>query len=292
MPGLIAARLVLGAGEGFVFTAGATWTVDISPEDARGRAIGLFGLAIWTALTAGPVIGEGLLALGGYDAVWAFATVSPLVAVAMAWRLPDSPVAARVAAGPRPLVSREAVRPGIALALANVGYAALAGFVVLHLAARGAGHGAAVFTAFATAVVATRLLAGRLPDRLGPRRTAVAAALSEGAGLAVIALAHDWPGAIAGGLLMGVGFSVLYPSLALLVVDRVGEARRGTALGGFTAFFDVGVGLGAPLAGFIASVAGYPAAFWVAAGCALAGGLLTALGAPDPRRSWTAARAG
>jgi len=54
---------------------------------------------------------------------------------------------------------------------------------------RGIGHGAAVFTAFASAVVATRLLAGRLPDVVGPRRTAVGAAGMEALGLAIVAAA-------------------------------------------------------------------------------------------------------
>jgi MFS family permease len=46
VPGLLVARLVLGAGEGAVFTAGATWVVDIAPVERRGQAIGLFGLAV------------------------------------------------------------------------------------------------------------------------------------------------------------------------------------------------------------------------------------------------------
>jgi predicted MFS family arabinose efflux permease len=75
---------------------------------------------------------------------------------------------------------------------------------------------------------------------------------------------------------MGWGFSLLYPSLALVVVERVGEARRGAALGAFTAFFDAGVGLGGPLAGAIAALAGYPAAFWVSAGLAALAAVIAA----------------
>ena len=45
-------------------------------------------------------------------------------------------------------------------------------------------------------------------------------------------------------------------------------------MGAFTAFFDVGVGIGAPLAGAVAALAGYPAAFFVAAACAALGALL------------------
>ena len=42
--GLIVARLILGAGEGAVYTAGSAWIVDLAPEDRRGRVLGLYGL--------------------------------------------------------------------------------------------------------------------------------------------------------------------------------------------------------------------------------------------------------
>jgi len=54
-----------------------------------------------------------------------------------------------------------------------------------------------------------------------------------------------------------------------MVVGDVGEDRRGSALGAFTAFFDIGVGLGAPIAGATAALAGYPAVFILAAAAAL-----------------------
>ena len=59
--GLIVARLVLGAGEGAVFTAGSAWIVDLAPEERRGRVIGLYGLAVWAGLSIGPLFGELLL---------------------------------------------------------------------------------------------------------------------------------------------------------------------------------------------------------------------------------------
>ena len=68
---------------------------------------------------------------------------------------------------------------------------------------------------------------------------------------------------------MGAAFSLLYPSLSLIVVGRVPETRRGAALGTFTAFFDAGVGLGAPLAGIAAALTGYEGAFLLSAAIAL-----------------------
>ena len=194
----------------------------------------------------------------------------PLLGALIATRLPDP-----FHAAPHPeeehhaLIEREAIRPGAALALGSIGYGTMAAFVVLHLESRGVGHGAAVFGAFATMVVLTRLVGGDLPDRVGAARVAFVAALVEAIGLATIAIAQSLPVAIAGALAMGAAFSLLYPSLSLIVVSRVSDTRRGAALGTFTAFFDAGVGFGAPLAGAAAALSSYEGAFLLAATIAL-----------------------
>ncbi len=288
---LIAARLVLGAGEGTVFTAGSAWIVDIAPPGRRGRVIGLYGLAVWAGLSVGPLVGELLLHASGYSAVWIFAGAMPLLGALVASRLPDpfrpSP---RHEKEHHPLIAREAVRPGAALALGSIGYATVAAFVVLHLESRGVDHGASVFGAFAAMVVLTRLIGGDLPDRVGPARVATAAACAEALGLATIAIAHSLPVALLGALAMGAAFSLLYPSLSLIVIDRVPETRRGAALGTFTAFFDAGVGLGAPLAGIAAAITSYEGAFLLSAAIALVSATTIALAISPRGRTLLATR--
>jgi MFS family permease len=280
VPGLIVARLVLGAGEGMVFTAGSAWVVDLAPPERRGRLIGLYGLAIWSGLSLGPPIGELLLHASSFEMVWAFAVGAPLLGAAIATRIPER-YTPRAPTGERvPWLAREAVRPGIALSLGVVGFAAVAAFLVLHLDARGIGHGAETFAAFAATVVLVRLLGGDLPDRVGPVPCALGAALIEALGLALIGLAESAPVAIAGAMIMGGAYSTLYPALALIVVDQVGEDRRGVALGTFTACFDLGVGLGSPLVGAFATAAGYSAAFYVGAVCALGAAAVAAFTLP------------
>jgi MFS family permease len=275
--GLILARLTLGVGEGTVFTAGSAWIVDLAPPGRRGRVIGLYGLAVWAGLSVGPLLGELLLHASGYTLVWLFAGASPLAGALIASRLPDPFHPVPHADEHHPLIAPEAVRPGTALALASLGYATVAAFVVLHLEARGVGHGALVFGAFATMVVLTRLIGGDLPDRVGPARVAVAAALGEAVGLATIAVAHSLAVALLGALAMGAAFSLLYPSLSLIVVERIPDTRRGAALGTFTAFFDAGIGLGAPLAGLAAALVDYEGAFLFAAAIAMASAATIAL---------------
>jgi MFS family permease len=267
--GLIVARLFLGAGEGTVFTAGSAWNVDMAPEERRGRMIGLYGLAIWTGLTLGPPIGVLLEHAGGFHLVWAFAAGAPLLGAVIASRLPEN-YRATEASTRGSFISREALGPGVTFALSVFGFAAVSAFIVLSLDERGIGHGPEVFSVFAATVVATRLLAGGLPDRIGAARCAVGAALVETVGLVLLGAAQDLAVVIAGAIAMGAAFSLLFPSLSLVAVNRVGPAHRGRAMGTFTAAFDLGMLVGSPIVGAAAAIAGYGAAFYVAAVAALA----------------------
>ncbi len=274
IPGLIVSRLFLGAGEGTVFTAGSAWNVDMAPPERRGRMIGLYGLAIWTGLTLGPPVGILLQEIGGYNLVWAFAAGAPLLAAVVASRLPEAPPGAQSAIGGErsrgPLISREAVGPGATFALSVVGFAAVAAFIVLSLDDRGIGHGAEVFSVLAGTVVATRLVGGGLPDRIGAARCAVGAAAVETIGLILLGAAESLAVAFAGAVFMGAAFSLLFPALSLLAVERVPPERRGAAMGTFTAAFDLGMLVGSPAVGAAAALAGYSAAFYLGAAAAVA----------------------
>jgi MFS family permease len=269
LAGLIGARLVLGIGEGTLYTAGSAWIVDLSPPARRGRVLGLYGLAVWGGLSIGPLLGTLIHSAAGYTEVWLFAALLPLVG-ALAGLTVGDPFKPLAHAEPHPLVAPEAVRPGIAVGFAAVGYATVAAFVVLLLEKRGIDDGAVVFAAFAGAIVLARLALGDLPDRVGPARVAIGATLAEAAGLLAIAVAGSLPVALLGAVAMGAGFALLNPSLMLIVVDQVSAAARGAALGTFTAFFDAGVGIGAPLAGLASGLISYEAAFLLASILALA----------------------
>src|SRR4029079_1002383 len=173
IPGLLLALCFVGAGEGTVFTAGSAWNVDLAPEEKRGRMIGLYGLAIWTGLTLGPPIGVLLQHAGGFNLVWAFAAGAPLLGAVIASQLPEAPINLGDRESRGPFISREAIGPGVTFSLSVVGFAAVSAFIVLSLNERGIHHGAAVFSVFAGTVVATRLVAGGLPDRIGPARCAL-----------------------------------------------------------------------------------------------------------------------
>ena len=261
VPALVAVRVLHGIGEGAVYTAGAAWLVTLAPAERRGRIVGLYGIHMWLGITLGALLGTVALRVSGYPAVWLFIVVAALAGLVLvvSQRAPEQPAPTGRAA----LLPRSALAPGAALSLAAFGYAALAAFVALHLDDRGIANGIAAFNAFGFTYVGVRLFVGGLPDRLGAGRVALWSAVVEAVGLFLVAIAPNLVVAVIGGLVIGAGLSLLFPALALLVINRTEAAHQGAALGAFTSFWDIGLAAGGPIAGLVASIAGYPAVFYV-----------------------------
>lgn len=284
--GLIAVRVLHGIGEGCAFTAGATWLVGLAPAERRGKIIGLYGVSMWSGVTLGALVGAALMQAAGFTAVWILCIAAPLAGFACVLSKP-APVKAQ-AATKSALFPRSAFLPGFTLALGSMGYAALASFVSLYMAAKGIENGILAFNVFGFAYVGSRLFLGHWPDQLGPYRVALWAALGEAAGLLLLAVAPNLAVAVLGGLAMGLGLSLLYPSLALIVIRKTEAAHHGAALGMFTSFWDLGIAAGGVVAGFVAARFGYAEIYGVMLAATLAsmvGVMLLWMPQRAPRRS-------
>lgn len=274
---LVAVRILNGIGEGTVYTGGAAWLVSLCPAERRGRVVGLYGIYMWLGITLGTLAGTVAMRVVGFPAVWGLCTavgVAGLLSVATK-KSPPRPKAVRARSS---LLPAAAVMPGIALSLAALGYAAVAAFVSLLMLSRGVANGIAAFDAFGFTYIGVRLFTGNIPDRLGPRQVAFWSALVEAVGLVIVALAANLLTVVIGGLIIGAGLSLLFPALALVVLNRTHPSQQGAALGAFTSFWDIGIAVGAPVAGLIASISSYTDIYYVMAACALASAVLSAPG--------------
>ncbi len=277
---LTAVRVVHGIGEASVYTAGAAWLVALCPAARRGRVVGLYGIHMWLGITLGALLGTVMMRIAGFGAVWGVCIAVAALGFLVIWpkQRPQTAPRSAMSVTLRSFFPVSTLMPGMALSLASLGYAALAAFVALHMAARGVSNGIAAFNAFGVTYIGVRLVIGNIPDRLGASRVAFWSGLVEAVGLILVAVAHNLAVAIAGGLVVGAGLSLLFPALALLVINRTEAAQQGAALGAFASFWDIGVALGGPISGTIASVSGYPAIYYVMTGCAVASAVLSVSG--------------
>ena len=267
---LIFGRLLLGLGESLTVVALMAWCFGIMGPQRSGRVFALVGMALYGAFAVGSPIGLAVFERAGFAGVMIASALVPLIGLAMAW-----PVAAVAPhAGERPAFWRILGRiwqPGVALALAGVGSAAIGAFMPLLFLHQGWAHAGLGLTSFGGAFVLVRILFGHLPDRLGSIPVALASVMVEAAGQYLLWAAPGPAMALAGAFLSGLGCSLMFPSMGLEVVRRVPPHLRGTAAGGLAAFQDLAFGLTGPATGLLADRFGYSAVF-------LIGGLAASLG--------------
>src|SRR5262249_44741250 len=168
--------------------------------------------------------------------------------------------------------SPHAVPVSSALALVTIGYSSIYAFLPLYAVSRG--HGAAVvwfFTVYSLWLIVCRALFGRLSDRVGRARVALPAMAVTALGYLTLAVPLTPISLMIAALLLGSGASVLYPTLAALVVDRALDGERGLALGTLSASWDLGVVVGSSLIGVVADRFSFSIGFATAATTAALG---------------------
>jgi MFS family permease len=262
---VVALRLLFGVGEAGFFVGAASAVNDLAPEERRGEATSLFSLALFGGAAVGPVLGETLLTAVSFEAVWAVAAGLHAAAAVVALRMPDTRPSGHEVEQAARLVHRAALMPGTVLAANVFGLSAFIGFVTLYSLELGLSGSRFVFLVNAAIVLGIRSLGARIPDVVGPARTAKIALSCSSVGLAVIALWGSVTGLFVGVSILAVGTALAFPALMTLAVRGAPPAERGSVVGTFSAFFDLSFGLGAVALGTIASVFGYRGAFAAAA---------------------------
>ena len=271
---LIVMRVALGIGEALFFVAGLAAATDLAPDNRRGEAISLVSLSLYLGIAIGPLLGELLLANGGYSTVWIATAALYVVSVGLSWLVPETlprtPHAGDEPPGKHPLIHPRGIVPGL-LALCGVwGMGPFFAFIPLMVEDLGIGTAAPYLGAFAIVVVILRLVGARLPDQLGAASLTGVALVAAAAGLVLSGLAVARIIPVAEGLMLGTivfagGVAFTMPAILAMAVVGVAPDERGAVMGTAGLFVDAAFGLSPAVLGLIATVTDYPATFIVSA---------------------------
>ncbi|MBK4738518.1 arabinose transporter [Noviherbaspirillum pedocola] len=261
---LLVGRALLGAAESFVITGALGWGLVLAGPKDTGKAIAWIGMAMYVAFAIGAPLGTFLYGRFGFASIGVATAFFPLLGLILVAKLQGIVPPAR----PRPSfvkVIGAVILPGAGLALASLGFGAITTFISLLFAKNGWSDGWMAFTGFSGAFVIARLFFGHLPDTFGGARVALVSLVVEAAGQAMIWSAPSPLLAIVGATLTGFGYSLVYPGFGIEAVRKVGPGNGGLAMGAFTAFLDLALGISGPTLGWVASGAGVPSIFLVSA---------------------------
>jgi MFS family permease len=260
---LLLGRALLGVGESFVITGAQAWALLLGGPANTGKVLAWAGMAMWTAFALGAPVGSLLYGTIGFTAIALTTTFIPLVALLVVMRVPQIAPIARLRSGMIKVVTAVWL-PGLGLALSSVGFGAMTAFVSLLFASRGWIVWPA-FTVFAGVFIVARIFFGHAADQVGGARIALICVLIEAAGQALIWIAPWAWLALIGAALTGFGWSLVYPGFGIEAVRRAPVGQQGLAMGAYTAFLDLALGIATPVLGLIAAGASLNAVFLTSA---------------------------
>ena len=128
-----------------------------------------------------------------------------------------------------------------------------------------------------------QLWTGHLSDSLGRKWLIVVGMGIQAMGIAVTALSTSFAGFAVGGVLLGVGTAMVYPTLLAAIGDVAHPSWRASAVGVYRLWRDSGYAVGALVAGVTADLFGISAAIWLVAIITLVSGLVVALRMQETR---------
>jgi MFS family permease len=264
---LILVRIVHGVGLALCFTASFTYIADIVPEGRLNEGIGMFGVTGLTGLAIGPVIGEILITEFGSSIFFLAATGMATLGLIIHLPLSESFVRDSRKSSQSfftVLIKRKILFVGLLSFLFGFGLAASGNFVSPFAKEQEIIFISFYYIAYSFAAVLTRLLGGRLADRIGEDRIMPYALALTGGGLLILMFLGGNMILVLSGLMSGCGHGFLFPCLNSLAIRNEPIDTRGKINGVFTGGIDAGAFVGSVILGYIGQWAGFRALFFAA----------------------------
>ena len=277
IPALLALTAVRGGAFGINVVTTSYLIAAYAAPGERGRALGIYGLAVSVPATFGISLGLVIQSALGPNLAYVLGAIPAVLA--------SAGFAAVIRRSPPPPVTPPRFHPAAlppllpvagTIALITMTYGALLSFGPGLVAADGPGAAPLLFLVFGITRAAVRPVAGVACDRIGAMPVSVASALTLAAGCLVLGA---WAGTVAlvlGAALYGAGLGGISNAGYVAMLDRIDESGQALASATWSTAFDSGVALGGAAFAAVAEARGLGAVAvllpvvgalaWVAAG--------------------------
>lgn len=253
-------RLIHGLAWGWSTTVNGTAAVDVIPNSRLGEGMGYYGLSITIGMIIAPSLGIFLFQITSFtNLVYISGALGVIALVLMAsvrYRTPDAVLETKKEdlkfSYMGSLVDKAGWFPSMLTLLISLGYGAIVTFIVIFGEERGIDQIFLFYLFNAIMASLSRPIAGKWFDQRGPIGLVILTIFITFIGMWVLSFAHSNFMIAAAGVLFGVGFGSLIPTLQSWTLSKTPANRRGVATGMFFSSIDLGIGLSGLVFGVLA----------------------------------------
>ncbi len=247
-------RFLHGLAWGVTSTTGATIAVDLLPTQKRGEGLSIYGLTMPLAMAIGPLIGFALVAKWGYNFMFVTGFIICLIGFMLITfiKYPKYiPPAKHTKFSFNNLFEKKSLPVSLNIMFITIPYGGIVSFIAIYAKEIGIVHGSLFFLILAIGIALARLVSGKIFDKKGPRVIFLVGIILLITGLPILAfIQNDWGFFIAAAMI-GFGNGVIFPITQAMVNNMVQINRRGAANSTLFTAFDLGIGGGMVLTGFL-----------------------------------------
>ncbi|WP_425374540.1 MFS transporter [Mesobacillus boroniphilus] len=247
----LAFRLLHGLAWGWSTTVNGTAAVDVVPNSRLGEGMGYYGLSITIGMIIAPSLGIFLFQVTSFENLVYISGALGVIALILLGTV-QYQTPAEVLKNKKEdlkftylgsLVEKSGWFPAFITLMICLGYGAIVTFIVIFAEERGINQIFLFYLLNAIFASLSRPVAGKWFDRKGPRGLVMVTIAITFIGMWVLSFAHSNLTIAVAGVLFGIGFGSLIPTLQSWTISMTPSNRRGVANGMFFSSIDLGIGV-------------------------------------------------
>jgi MFS family permease len=160
----------------------------------------------------------------------------------------------------RSLLNRQALPSSVIAFMLNVTWGTLGAFFPLYALRHGVSNPGIFFVFLAGTLMVGRILGGKILDIYDRKKVIIPSLGLVIMSSTVLVFSATLPMFILVAVILGMGWTLLYPSLLIYTIEH-SKSSRGTAMSTFTGLGDFGAGVGPMIMGIILQWTSYPVMF-------------------------------
>lgn len=266
-------RIVHGLAFGMSSVSGNTIAVDIMPRSRQGEGIGFFGMATSVAMALGPFAGLGLYGKFSFKVIFlcAFAAALFGLLTIILIKPVKKPEAASTEMKKKTIddfILTNALLCAIPFLFLGFAYGALSNYIGVYSEQTAAvtSVGGTFFLIFAAGILAARFVSGKALNR-----GHVVPVIYIGSSILLVtfflfALPMNKLLFLAIALFAGTGYGFIMPAFQEMFINLATDDHRGVANATYFTFWDLGIGIGIAIAGYLIQKLGFLWLFLLCAG--------------------------